>query len=140
MALRIENPRTEQLAEEIAEMTGESKAEAIQKALEERRQRLFIVRPPEDRVERLRRFLEQDVWPNLPPSVRGKTLSKKEREEILGYGPEGVAAVAYQQFGKGRHPAALNFGDCMAYAVARIAKRPLLCIGGDFSKTDLPIA
>lgn len=50
------------------------------------------------------------------------------------------AAVAYQQFGKGRHPAALNFGDCMAYAVARIARQPLLCIGNDFSKTDLEIA
>ena len=50
------------------------------------------------------------------------------------------AAVAYQQFGKGRHPAALNFGDCMAYAVARVARQPLLCIGNDFSKTDLEIA
>ena len=46
--------------------------------------------PPEDRVARLRLFLEQEVWPSLPPSIRGKVLSKKEREEILGYGPEGV--------------------------------------------------
>ena len=90
MALRIENPETEKLAREIAEMTGESTAEAIQRALEEKRQRLSIVRTPEDRVARLRRFLEQEVWPTLPPSVRGKSLSKQEREEILGYGPEGV--------------------------------------------------
>jgi ribonuclease VapC len=41
------------------------------------------------------------------------------------------------RFGKGRHPAALNFGDCMSYATARLAQRPLLFVGDDFTKTDL---
>ena len=50
------------------------------------------------------------------------------------------AARAFRRFGKGRHPAALNFGDCLTYAVARLADRPLLCVGDDFSKTDLPLA
>lgn len=50
------------------------------------------------------------------------------------------AADAYMKFGKGRHPAALNFGDCLSYAVARLAGQPLLCLGADFSKTDLPLA
>lgn len=49
------------------------------------------------------------------------------------------AVTAYQRFGKGRHPAALNFGDCLTYAVARIAARPLLCTGNDFARTDLPL-
>jgi ribonuclease VapC len=49
----------------------------------------------------------------------------------------GVALDAYSRFGKGRHPAALNFGDCCAYAVASLADEPLLCIGDDFTKTDL---
>lgn len=49
------------------------------------------------------------------------------------------ATAAYLEFGKGRHPAKLNFGDCMTYAIARIAKQPLLCIGDDFAKTDLDI-
>jgi ribonuclease VapC len=40
------------------------------------------------------------------------------------------AATAFRRFGKGRHPAALNFGDCMAYASAKVAGQPLLCIGG----------
>jgi ribonuclease VapC len=50
------------------------------------------------------------------------------------------AVNAYSRFGKGRHKAALNFGDCMTFAVARLARQPLLCIGGDFSKTDIPLA
>jgi ribonuclease VapC len=50
------------------------------------------------------------------------------------------AARAFLRFGKGRHPAALNFGDCMAYATARVAGQPLLCIGNDFAQTDLDLA
>lgn len=50
------------------------------------------------------------------------------------------AARAFRRFGKGRHPAALNFGDCLSYAVARLADRPLLCVGEDFAKTDLDLA
>lgn len=48
-----------------------------------------------------------------------------------------VAVDAFLRFGKGRHKAALNFGDCLTYAVARVAKMPLLYAGKDFSKTDL---
>lgn len=51
-----------------------------------------------------------------------------------------VAIEAFRRFGKGRHPAALNFGDCLAYATARVADMPLLCVGDDFAKTDLPLA
>ncbi len=51
-----------------------------------------------------------------------------------------VATDAFVRFGKGRHPAALNFGDCMAYATAKVAGQPLLCIGNDFVQTDLDLA
>ncbi|HEX6371992.1 MAG TPA: type II toxin-antitoxin system VapC family toxin [Longimicrobium sp.] len=51
-----------------------------------------------------------------------------------------TAVTAFERFGKGRHPAGLNYGDCMSYAVARLAGRPLLCIGNDFVRTDLQIA
>jgi ribonuclease VapC len=44
---------------------------------------------------------------------------------------------AYQQYGKGRHPAALNFGDCMTYAAAKLTGEPLLAVGNDFRQTDL---
>jgi ribonuclease VapC len=47
------------------------------------------------------------------------------------------AVHAYTRFGKGRHPAGRNFGDCMSYATARVAGQALLYIGDDFSKTDI---
>jgi ribonuclease VapC len=50
------------------------------------------------------------------------------------------AVTAYDRFGRGRHEARLNFGDCMAYAVAKLAEEPLLCTGEDFRKTDLELA
>ena len=48
-----------------------------------------------------------------------------------------IAIDAYARFGKGRHAAALNFGDCLTYAVANLAGQPLLYVGEDFSKTDV---
>jgi ribonuclease VapC len=48
-----------------------------------------------------------------------------------------AARSAYSRFGKGRHPAALNFGDCFSYALARVLGEPLLFKGDDFSRTDL---
>ncbi len=50
------------------------------------------------------------------------------------------AADAYLRFGKGRHKARLNFGDCLTYAVARLANEPLLFVGDDFPETDLDLA
>ncbi len=48
-----------------------------------------------------------------------------------------AAQDAYRRFGKGRHPAGLNFGDCMSYALARVCDEPLLFKGEDFSQTDI---
>jgi len=48
-----------------------------------------------------------------------------------------AAQEAYRRFGRGRHPAGLNFGDCMSYALARVCDEPLLFKGDDFSRTDL---
>ena len=49
------------------------------------------------------------------------------------------ALDAFNRFGKGKHPAALNLGDCFSYAVASLAEQPLLCVGDDFRKTDLAV-
>ncbi|HEU0088667.1 MAG TPA: type II toxin-antitoxin system VapC family toxin [Pseudonocardiaceae bacterium] len=49
------------------------------------------------------------------------------------------ALGAWRRYGKGRHPAALNFGDCFAYALAERTGFPLLCIGDDFAATDLEV-
>jgi ribonuclease VapC len=51
-----------------------------------------------------------------------------------------VAREAYQRFGKGRHPARLNLGDCFAYALAKARGEPLLFKGADFAKTDIEAA
>ncbi|HET6233759.1 MAG TPA: type II toxin-antitoxin system VapC family toxin [Acetobacteraceae bacterium] len=53
----------------------------------------------------------------------------------------GIAAVkAFARFGKGRHPAGLNMGDCFAYACAKQIDVPLLCKGNDFPRTDMRLA
>jgi ribonuclease VapC len=51
-----------------------------------------------------------------------------------------VAADAFIRYGRGRHPARLNYGDCMTYASARLAEMPLLFVGDDFAQTDIPSA
>jgi ribonuclease VapC len=48
-----------------------------------------------------------------------------------------IAADAYERYGRGRHPAALNFGDCFAYALAKSRNEPLLFKGADFGLTDV---
>jgi ribonuclease VapC len=59
--------------------------------------------------------------------------------EVVAFNREhfDAAAEAFLKFGKGRHQAALNFGDCMSYAVASVAEMPLLFTGEDFSHTDI---
>jgi len=60
---------------------------------------------------------------------------------VIPFGPDHwTAAVdAFLRYGKGRHPARLNLGDCMTYATAKLAGQPLLCLGNDFAQTDLPL-
>ena len=50
-----------------------------------------------------------------------------------------TAWAAFVRFGKGRHPAALDFGDGLTCAVARLSGQPLLCVGDDFAQTDLTL-
>ena len=89
MPLNIKNAEVEKLATEVARLTGESKTEAIRRALEERQRRLRS-RSTEDRRARVLRFLEKTVWRTLPKSEMGRRLSREQEDEILGYGPTGV--------------------------------------------------
>jgi antitoxin VapB len=88
MGLNIKNQEVERLASEVAEAMGSSKTEAIRRALEEKRDRL-AEQGQVTKAERVRRALEE-IWAQIPPEVLGKTITKAEREEILGYGPDGV--------------------------------------------------
>lgn len=90
MALNIKNDEVEQLAAEVARITGESKTEAIRRALLERRQRLAYRVRPGGREALALRFLEREVWPRIPEDQLGRRLSRREEDEILGYGAEGV--------------------------------------------------
>lgn len=89
MALNIKDPEAERLAAEVAELAGESKTGAVRTALRERRARLLAERSAADRAARVRRTLAEVIWPQVPPGVRGKPITKVERETILGIGPEG---------------------------------------------------
>lgn len=84
MAFTLKNPEVERLAEELARLTGETKTEAIRKALLERKERL--ARPERSRSEVIQEFLDemQDMLP------KGRRPTKEEEEDILGYGPQGV--------------------------------------------------
>jgi antitoxin VapB len=89
MALNIKNREVERLASEIAKRTGESKTEAVRKALEERRQRLVFRTKGKTQAD-LIAFLEREIWSQVPKSLQGRRLSRKQKETILGYGREGV--------------------------------------------------
>ena len=89
MALNIKNSEVERLAGEVARLTGESKTEAIRRALEERRGRLKSA-SHQSRRARVLRFLQKKVWPGLPKAQMGRRLTRAEEDEILGYGPGGV--------------------------------------------------
>jgi antitoxin VapB len=90
VALNIKDPETERLAAEVAALAAETKTRAIRVALQERKQRLTAQASRRGRAERLHRFLTEEAWPQIPVSVLGSELSRAEREQILGYGPEGV--------------------------------------------------
>ena len=90
MAVTIKNHEVERLAGEVAELAGESKTQAIRTALQERRDKLALRVSPAARKTQLRRFLEREVWAQIPSAQLGRPRDKEEEERILGYGPEGV--------------------------------------------------
>ncbi|HXN49181.1 MAG TPA: type II toxin-antitoxin system VapC family toxin [Bryobacteraceae bacterium] len=77
--------------------------------------------------------LGQDARPMLFAFLR------RLEAEVVPFNEEHLdaAATAFIRFGRGRHPAALNFGDCKSYAVASVAGMPLLFAGEDFKRTDI---
>lgn len=90
MPLNIKNEEVERLVAEVAGLTGESKTEAVRKALAERRARLRIRVTEKGRAGRIERFLQDEIWARIPADQLGRAPSKAERERILGYGEDGV--------------------------------------------------
>ena len=73
------------------------------------------------------------------PILALRELLRAAEAEVIPFSEDHsrVALEAYLRFGKGRHRAALNFGDCLSYATAFVARQPLLFVGDDFSRTDI---
>jgi len=86
MALNIKDPEAVRLATNLAALTGETKTRAVRVALEERTQRLTR----RSRRMPLLQYLEEEIWPRIPADQLDRPpMTKAEREEILGIGPEG---------------------------------------------------
>jgi antitoxin VapB len=82
--LYIKNPHVGKLVDDLVQLTGETKTEAVRKALEERLQRLTMTTSERRDAERLFTFLREEVWPQIPEGQLGKRLSKEEEEQITG--------------------------------------------------------
>lgn len=94
------------------------------------------------------------IWEAARALSRKREWSMDEAESIVRRFAEAIAAIhvpidehvgseavrAHRDYGKGRHPAALNMGDCFAYACARTLGVPLLAKGDDFPQTDIEMA
>lgn len=78
--------------------------------------------------------------PAMLATLDGVVAELRLRIEPFTEAHAGIARDAFDCYGKGRHPAGLNFGDCMAYAVARVEGQPLLFMGEDFERTDVEVA
>lgn len=93
MALNIEDRETERLAAEIAEMTGDTETGAVREALREKKERLGAA-PSGQSARRqkpgsMQEWLETEIWPHIPEELLDREpMTKAERAEFLGYGPE----------------------------------------------------
>lgn len=90
MPLNLKNAEVERLVDEVALIAGETKTEAVRKALEERRQRLRLRPKPFDRSERIRRLFTREIWPQVPEDERGRRMTQAEEDDLLGFGEDGA--------------------------------------------------
>jgi antitoxin VapB len=91
MTLSIKDKETEALVARIVELTGETETAIVRKGARERLDRIAAEPKPRPKMtmEEIEHWLEDVVGPRIPKEERGRRLTKAEREEILGYGPEG---------------------------------------------------
>ena len=117
----------------IAILLGEPEANAIATAIARDNNRLLSVFS----------FLEASIVIEARKGESGgrelDLLLHHIQAEMISMNPEQaeVARKAWRDYGRGRHPAALNIGDCCAYSLAKVSGEPLLFKGDDFNKTDI---
>lgn len=120
----------------IALLTGEEKAHEIAAALETAQTRITT---PLVRLETAVVLAARlDITPTKANALFDE-FTKEANVSIVAVDDQMAqwAVLAYEKFGKGRHPARLNLADCMSYAVAKEKDVPILFVGDDFTKTDL---
>jgi ribonuclease VapC len=117
----------------VAVVLGEPDAEAYEARLVE------PVRKVISAVTLFEATLASERRGGLEARDRLDRMISRIKPEVVPFDAQllGWARDAFRQFGKGRHPAALNLGDCIAYATARFAVLPLLFKGHDFEQTDI---
>ncbi|MGA7325198.1 MAG: type II toxin-antitoxin system VapC family toxin [Rhodomicrobium sp.] len=121
----------------VAILTLEPDAPAFLRIVTEARSKLIsAVSLLETSMVLAARKNNSDIWHTLD------TFLAKAELEVIAFDPEQalLARGAFIRFGKGRHPAGLNLGDCAAYALAKSRSLPLLFKGNDFCKTDISAA
>jgi antitoxin VapB len=90
VALTIKNVDVERLAAEVAQLTGESKTQAIRVALEERRRRLTSGVDPAARTAEALEWAEREIWAHVPAELHGQPHDSPRDDAIVGYGPDGL--------------------------------------------------
>ncbi|MGH3423731.1 MAG: type II toxin-antitoxin system VapC family toxin [Nocardioidaceae bacterium] len=121
----------------VAIMTAERSADWLEERLVEATDR--VIAAP-NAVE-LGIVLEAKARPDAPVAGVGRRVLRDAGVRVAPFDEELAdrAVDAWRRFGKGRHPASLNFGDCCSYALAEQLAAPLLCVGEDFVRTDLDV-
>jgi ribonuclease VapC len=119
----------------VAVILGEPGSEELAAHLEEALVRLM---PAAIRVE-LGMVIEARLWPAGQDVV--DRFLRDAKIDIVPVDTDLAARAmsGWRRYGKGRHPAGLNFGDCFSYALADRTGHPVLCTGDDFAATDIPV-
>lgn len=116
----------------VAVVLGEEGAERILEALQSAAARLSAVSWVEAQI-----VVEARQGPDAARDLQLLVEATIDDVVAVDVAHAAAAVAAWRRFGKGRHTAALNFGDCFAYALARLDGVPLLFTGNDFAQTDV---
>lgn len=117
----------------VAILFGEPEADSIARAIESDPTRLIATPTLLETAIVVQHQLEDDGSRELDLLIHTTSI------EMVPFGVDHyrVARSAFRRYGKGRHPAALNYGDCFSYALSKTSGEPLLYIGTDFARTDI---
>jgi uncharacterized protein with PIN domain len=124
MAISIKNREAEALLQEIQAVTRRGKSQIVLDLLRHEVARLRCSHQFESRLRKLAELLA---------TLDAESIAEDQAQAD-------VAFQGFLRYGKGQHPAGLNFGDCFSYALAKVYDEPLLLKGDDFPRIDIVAA